>query len=80
MQRTLVHERVKVAVPEGFTRFDIARRLQGAKVCAAKAFIEATADPPCSRRSHHRGVGEGYLFPATYELALDAEPSQVVTG
>jgi UPF0755 protein len=80
MQRTLVHERVKVAVPEGFTRFDIARRLQGAKVCAAKAFIEATGDPALLLALGIDGESaEGYLFPATYEFALDAEPSQVVT-
>ena len=40
----LPQERAKVAVPEGFTRFDIAKRLQSFKVCSAEAFIEATTD------------------------------------
>lgn len=80
MQRTPVQERVKVTVPEGYTRFDIARRLQGAKVCASRAFLDATADPPLLTALGIAGdSAEGYLFPATYEFGLDSDPSQVVT-
>jgi UPF0755 protein len=79
MQRTPVQERVKVTVPEGYTRFDIARRLQGAKVCATRAFLDATSDPALLTTLGITGdSAEGYLFPATYEFGLDADPSQVV--
>jgi UPF0755 protein len=36
MQRTDKQEKAKVAIPEGFTRFDIARRLQAARICSAQ--------------------------------------------
>ncbi len=79
MQRALVEERAKVLVPEGYTRFDIAKRLQIAKICAAKAFLDATTDTALLASLGIAGPSaEGYLFPATYEFALDSEPSHVV--
>jgi UPF0755 protein len=73
-------EHVKVVVPEGFTRFDIARRLHAAKVCSSKAFLDATEDPALLGQLEIPGdSAEGYLFPATYELPLDSDPAQVVT-
>jgi UPF0755 protein len=80
MQRTPGQEKVRVAIPEGFTRFDIARRLQVARVCAARAFLEATGDASLLAELKIPGdSAEGYLFPATYELALDSDPSQIVS-
>jgi UPF0755 protein len=80
MQRAAVRERTKVTVPEGFTRFDIAKRLQNGKVCSARTFLEATVDPSLLAELGIAGdSSEGYLFPATYEFMLDTEPSQVVT-
>jgi UPF0755 protein len=80
MQRVPVQERAKIIVPEGFTRFDVARRLENAKICAAKAFLEATTDGTLLAELGISGESaEGYLFPATYEFTLDSEPSQVVS-
>jgi UPF0755 protein len=80
MQRLPVQERAKVLVPEGFTRFDIAKRLQASKVCSAEAFLEATTDSGLLGQLGIAGdSAEGYLFPATYEFQLDTEPSQVVS-
>jgi UPF0755 protein len=80
MQRTSTLEKVKVVVPEGYTRFDIARRLQVARVSAARAFLDATTDPALLAELKIEGnSAEGYLFPATYELPLDGDPNQIVT-
>jgi UPF0755 protein len=80
MQRAPAQERVKVVVPEGFTRFDVAKRLQGAKVCAARAFLEASVDASLLVELGIVGdSAEGYLFPATYEFALDTEPTSVIS-
>jgi UPF0755 protein len=80
MQRSPSQEKAKVAIPEGYTRFDIARRLQAAHICAARAFLEATNDADLLAELKIPGdSAEGYLFPATYELPLDSDPSQVVT-
>jgi UPF0755 protein len=79
MQRAPVQEHAKIAVPEGFNRFDIGKRLQNAKICSAKAFVDATADAELLGQLGITGESaEGYLFPATYEFSLDSEPSQVV--
>ena len=80
MERSAPHDRVKVRIPEGFTRFDIARRLQNSKVCSTQAFLDATVDAELLARLGIAGdSAEGYLFPATYELALDSEAATVVT-
>ena len=70
---------VKVVIPEGFHRFDVARRLERAGVCGDAAFRGASADVALV---HSLGVpgatAEGYLFPDTYELRLDMEAPEVV--
>jgi UPF0755 protein len=79
MLRVPVLERAKVAIPEGFTRFDVAKRLQSAKICSAEAFLEATVDAGLLASLGIPGESaEGYLFPATYDFQLDMEPSQVI--
>jgi UPF0755 protein len=57
--------RAKVTVPEGFSRFDVAKRLQSARICGAKAFVDATL------------AMEGFLFPATYDFGQDSDPHDV---
>jgi UPF0755 protein len=80
MERAGTQERGRVVVPEGFTRFDIARRLQTARVCSSRAFLDATTDRSLLNELKITGESaEGYLFPASYDLALDSDPSQVVT-
>jgi UPF0755 protein len=69
----------RVTFPEGWTRFDMARRLQDKHVVSLRAFLDATTDPALL---HELGLtgdsAEGFLFPATYELSLDSDPKDVV--
>ena len=65
---------------EGWNRFDIARRLAAARICGARAFLDATVDRALLSELAVTGdSAEGFLFPATYELPLDSEPRDVVT-
>ncbi len=70
---------VRVTFPEGWTRFDIGKRLHANHVCTQKAFLDATEDPALLAELHVDGPSlEGFLFPATYELPSDSEPGDVV--
>jgi UPF0755 protein len=72
--------RTRVIVPEGFTRFQIAERLESASVCSRRAFDAASTDA-----SALTGFGiaadsaEGFLFPATYELFADTPAAAVAS-
>jgi UPF0755 protein len=68
-----------VTFPEGYNRFEMARRLQDKHVASLRAFLDATTD---AALLHELGVegdsAEGFLFPATYDLSLDSDPRDVV--
>jgi UPF0755 protein len=68
-----------VTFPEGWTRFDMARRLQDKHVVSLRTFLEATTD---TRLLSELGIAgdsaEGFLFPSTYDLSLDSEASDIV--
>ncbi len=69
----------RVTIPEGFTRFDVARRLEAAGVCGAEAFLARTEAPEALARAGVAGPSaEGYLYPDTYDLALGASPDAVL--
>lgn len=69
----------KVTIPEGWTRFDIAKRLQSLHVAWATGFLDATANTDLLREIGVDGESaEGLLFPATYDLPLDSDPKDVV--
>lgn len=75
----------RVTIPEGFNRFDIAARLQKLHVTAARAFLDASADPALLDRLGIERAGsvgaesaEGYLFPATYDLLKDSDAREIV--
>jgi UPF0755 protein len=69
----------KVVVPEGFTRFDIAKRLQSLHVCGAKTFLDASVDRGLLAELRIEGESaEGFLFPATYDFASDSDAADVV--
>jgi UPF0755 protein len=71
--------KAKVTIPEGWNRFDIAKRLQTLHVAAQSAFLAATTEPALLRELALDGESaEGFLFPATYELAKDSDPREVV--
>jgi len=75
----LARSDVRVTVPEGFNRFEIARRLEVNGVCPAQAFLEATQDPQVLADVEVRAASaEGYLFPDTYDLRGDMRPRAVV--
>jgi UPF0755 protein len=79
LEGTTAGGRAKVTIPEGFTRFDIAKRLQALHVCPLRAWLDATTDPSLLAELRIDGPSaEGFLFPATYELALDSRASDVV--
>lgn len=68
-----------VAVREGWTIFDIARELERRGVCPAREFIAAATDPALARSlGLPAGDAEGFLFPATYRLAVPTPAPRVV--
>jgi UPF0755 protein len=69
---------VKLTIPEGFNRFDIARRLEEKRVCEARAFLDATLSPALLGELGLGATAEGWLFPATYSLPADADAREVV--
>ncbi len=70
---------LRVVIPEGFTRFDIAQRLARFGVCGREAFLAASEDP---QLLHELALdppnAEGMLFPDTYLLQDDMDPRAVV--
>lgn len=63
---------LRITVPEGYNRFDIARLLERWGICGADAFVAATADGALLRRYEIGAASaEGYLFPDTYQLRDD---------
>ena len=76
---------VKVVIPEGFHRFQIAERLESLGVTSSSAFVRVSGDPqllelldvpaPAGRGP---ASAEGYLFPATYELQIDSPAYDVL--
>lgn len=70
---------VRVVVPEGYQHRQIAARLAEQEVCGAQDFVDAVFDEDLMRDLHLRGPSsEGFLFPATYQLAVDSDPKAVV--
>jgi UPF0755 protein len=79
LERAISAGHVKVTIPEGWTRFDIARRLQTLHVCTVRAWLDAVKSPELLSELHLEGdSAEGFLFPATYEFAPDSDASDVV--
>jgi UPF0755 protein len=68
-----------VTFPEGWNRFDMARRLQDKQVVPLRDFLDATTDAALLREIGVDGdSAEGFLFPATYDLPFDSDPRDVV--
>jgi len=83
--RSAARPAVTVTFPEGYDRFDMAERLEARGVVSGAAFLRATEDVELlASLAVELGIvdvaktAEGYLFPATYELSLDSEPSRLV--
>jgi UPF0755 protein len=70
---------VRVTVPEGFDKFDVARRLHETGVCSQRALLKAANDAPLMAELRLPVKdAEGYLFPATYSFARNQSPSSIV--
>lgn len=60
---------LRITIPEGFNRFDIADRLAEWGVCERDAFLQATATQALVGEFDASATdAEGYLFPDTYRL------------
>jgi UPF0755 protein len=69
---------VRVVVPEGFNRFQIADRLDASGVCSRRSFDASAVDGALTQKLGISGSSvEGYLFPATYEFFAD-DPADAV--
>jgi len=72
-------EAVRVALPEGQSSFDLAERLERARVCPASAFVAAAQDTALLAEFGIQGPNaEGFLFPESHEVRLDERPERVV--
>lgn len=80
------HQTVKVCIPEGYNCMDIAKTLEENGICNAEDFLEvckSTADfdydwlstVPDSDLIAYKL--EGFLFPATYDLAMNSDAKDV---
>lgn len=69
---------VRITIPEGFNRFEIAARLEEFGVCSADEFLEATEDRSLlASYGVEANDAEGYLFPDTYEFDDQTKPRHV---
>jgi UPF0755 protein len=69
---------IRITIPEGFNRFDIATRLDEWGVCPRDRFlaqVPSAQSPPLDGAAHG---SEGYLFPDTYWLHDEMAPELVI--
>jgi UPF0755 protein len=70
---------VRVTVPEGWNHVQIGRRLEELEVTTESEFRKAAYDARlCAELGLPGPSVEGYLFPATYELLVDSDATNVV--
>ena len=69
---------LRITIPEGWNRFDIALRLAEWGVCTREAFLAQVGSTRLPELDPAAQNGEGYLFPDTYWLHDDMQPAQVV--
>jgi UPF0755 protein len=80
LERSPFAGHTKVVFPEGWTRFDMAKRLAQNGISTQRSFLDATVDAGLLHELHLDGAtsAEGFLFPATYDFAYDADARDVV--
>ena len=78
IQRSPEAAKVRVTIPEGWHRFDIAKRLRDKRVCDDGAFLAAATDGALMNELGLGASAEGWLFPATYDLPSNADGADVV--
>jgi UPF0755 protein len=68
-----------VTIPEGYSRYDIARTLSQMRIVPAADFLAATLDTGLIRDLDPQATSlDGYLFPDTYRIAPGTTPSAIV--
>lgn len=83
------HKTVRVAIPEGYNVFDIAKTLEENNICSSEDFYAAVSvtegydydwlkDFP-QNRENIGFILEGFLFPATYDLGENTPAKDVVS-
>jgi UPF0755 protein len=69
---------VRITIPEGWTRYEIAARLAEWGVCERAAFVAVTEDPQLLATIDPRAQSaEGFLFPDTYMLSDAMTPRAI---
>jgi UPF0755 protein len=68
---------VRITIPEGWNRFEIAARLAEWGVCERAEFVAASATPALQELDPKAADNEGYLFPDTYWLNDGMHADQV---
>lgn len=72
-------EQVTLTIPEGFTIFHIADRLEALGLANRRDFLRAARSEELLRRFDLPGESfEGYLFPDTYRIRQGATPEQIL--
>lgn len=72
----------KLVIPEGFSMFQIAERVESLGIASRASFLRACQNPELLeslKLPQGSMSAEGYLFPATYMLPLDSPASALVT-
>jgi UPF0755 protein len=70
---------VRVVIPEGLNRYEIAKRLADTGACDYEVFLETTEDRALLRElGIEAETAEGYLFPDTYRFRSNSNPRQIV--
>ena len=71
----------RVTIPEGFTLYQIARRLEHLSLVPAREFIRAATDSGETGRYGIAGATfEGYLFPDTYAFPRGVTPQRIIAA
>jgi len=69
----------KVTIPEGFTMYQVAKRMEKAGLCDAKTFLKWAQNPDFVQRLGISGNSvEGYLFPDTYMFAQHPGAKKII--
>jgi UPF0755 protein len=71
---------VRLTIPEGYDRFQIAQRLESSGITPAAAFGRASEDRELlAALEIDASSAEGFLFPATYDLYENSLPERVLS-
>jgi len=80
--KKIIHGRVKtykITIPEGYTLSQIGELLERNDIVSHEQFLKAASSPEILSEYQIEGPNlEGYLFPDTYNLSKDADPTVVV--